>query len=279
MKAVLVTGANSGIGYYITRRLAANGFYVYAGVRTSDNLNVFDNIDNVQTIKLDVTSQSDIDSATGLIESLYGIVNNAGVTTFFDMDDMPESELQRIFDTNILGIYRINKAFSSMLIANKGRTITIGSISGFRAFSGNGAYVMSKFALEGYTDSYAQEMDKHGVHVSIVEPGGYKSNLIRREATNELLPESIRERIRNRLQRDMKLKAEPHDVAASVLDALISDTPKRRYLTTATEFQASKTIDAAMRRVIELNYDQPHELSRDELIEMLDLLLAEFSSE
>jgi len=283
MKTVLVTGANSGIGYYITKRLAANGFHIYAGIRNSDNLRIFDNTDNVQTIKLDVTAQHDIDAAVEFVESqdrgLYGIVNNAGITTFSNMDDMPESELQRIFDTNVMGPYRVNKALSPMLVASNGRTVAIGSISGFRAFSGNGAYVMSKFAIEGYTDSYAQEMAELGVHVSIVEPGGYKSNLLRRELDNKLLPESIREQIIDRLQYNNRVKKDPHDVAAAVLDVMVSETPKRRYMVTVSKSQAKRTIDAAMNRVVELNHDQAHELSRDELVKMLDLLLVEFSSE
>jgi NAD(P)-dependent dehydrogenase (short-subunit alcohol dehydrogenase family) len=283
MKAILVTGANSGIGYYITRRLAANGFHVYAGIRNSDNLHAFDDTNNVQVIKLDITIQHDIDDAVAFIESqdygLYGIVNNAGVTTFANMDDMPESEMQRIFDTNVMGPYRINKALSSKLVASSGRSIIIGSISGFRAFSGNGAYVMSKFAMEGYADVYAQEMAELGVHVSIIEPGGYKSNLVRRELDNELLQENIREKLIDRLQHYNRIKQDPHDVAAAVLEVMVSETPKRRYMVTTTKSQAEKTIDAAMSRVVELNHDQAHELSRDELVKMLDLLLAEFSSE
>ena len=63
MKAVLVTGANSGIGFYTAKRLLANGFYVYAGIRNPSRFAVFHNTENVEIIQLDVTSQDDIDAA------------------------------------------------------------------------------------------------------------------------------------------------------------------------------------------------------------------------
>ena len=232
MKAILVTGTSSGIGFYIARRLSANGFYVYAGVRKSANLGIFKNIDNIQTVKLDVTIQNEIDDAATFIESqgrgLYGIVNNAGVTTFAQMDETVEEEIQRVFNVNVLGPYRINKTFSPMLIASGGRTTTIGSISAYLPRAGNGAYAMSKFAMEGYTDVYSQEMNDLGVHVSIVIPGGYKSSLLR-NVKEEFLSDELKESLEKSIKRNKKL-TEPFDISEIVLEIMTADEPRRRYL-------------------------------------------------
>jgi len=271
MKAVLVTGANSGIGRYSTRRLAANGFYVYAGVRKEINLNQFKDVDNIQTIKLDVTSQDEIDAAVVHIQSegrgLYGIVNNAGIQRFSDMNSLDESELYEIFNTNVFGVQRINKAFVPMLDTN-GRTVAIGSISAFRQCSGSTAYGMSKAALSSYTDSYAGEA---GVYVSIIEPGGYNTNILR-NANRDNLSNEMQDEINRKLKRFTLNGKDPHEVAEMVLHVMTADKPKRRYMVVPNEQQAKSTIESVLAKAIELNSDY-------DLIVMLQKLLDESSSE
>ena len=135
-RAVLVTGASSGIGKKVTELLAAKGHFVYAGARKDDDLAALDKLDNVKAVRLDVTKQSDIDAAVELIgkegRGLYGIVNNAGVAVVSPMNETPEKDIDFVFDVNIYGPYRINKAFAPMLVEAGGRTTTIGSISGVR---------------------------------------------------------------------------------------------------------------------------------------------------
>jgi len=186
-KAVLVTGSSSGIGLKITEKLATNGFYVYAGARKAADLERLDAMDNVSSVQLDVTVQEDIDVAVKFVKDqsrgLYGVVNNAGVTAFSRLITGPESDMDFVFDVNVYGPYRINKAFMHLLDKSDGRTTTIGSISGFTGTSG--IYSMSKFAVEAYTDSLAREIAGNGVHVSVVEPGGFKSNIPTKGATRE----------------------------------------------------------------------------------------------
>ena len=178
-KAVLVTGASSGIGLKITERLAANGFHVYAGARKAADLERLDAMDNVSSVRLDVTIQQDIDAAVQFVKDqgrgLHGLVNNAGVNAFAKLTSGPESDMDFVFDVNVYGPYRINKAFMPLLVRSGGRTTTIGSIAGFTGTSG--IYSMSKFAVEAYTDSLAREIRGNGVHVSVVEPGGFKSKI------------------------------------------------------------------------------------------------------
>jgi len=288
-KAVLVTGASSGIGLKITERLSANGFFVYAGARKAADLERLDAMDNVSSVRLDVTVQEEIDAAVEFVKDqgrgLYGVVNNAGVTAFSRLITGPESDMDFVFDVNVYGPYRINKALMPLLDKSDGRTTTIGSISGFTGTSG--IYSMSKFAVEAYTDSLAREIAGNGVHVSVVEPGGFKSNigvsrgeraLAAAEAGEIELTAKQRARHENASTRSAAQK-EPDVVADAILDLMTAENPKRRYLVTPNERQAQTTITAALRRIVQLNHDQPYSYDRDGLIAVLDELLAEISSD
>jgi NAD(P)-dependent dehydrogenase (short-subunit alcohol dehydrogenase family) len=286
-KAVLVTGASSGIGLRITEVLAANGFHVYAGARKPGDLERLDAMDNVSSVRLDVTVQDEIDAAVDFVRSqgrgLWGVVNNAGVVAISSLASGPESELDFTFDVNVYGPFRVNRAFLPLLRESGGRTTTIGSISGFIAGAG-GSYSMSKFAIEAYTDSLAAELAESNVHVSIVEPGGYRSRIREKTAERALgladagrivLDAEDREALEGFAASNDSLK-EPDEVARAVLDLMISESPKRRYMVTPGEEQAMVTMRAGFRRMLELNHDQPYSLSREELIALLDDLLQEF---
>ena len=288
-KAVLVTGSSSGIGLKITETLAANGFYVYAGGRKAADLERLDAMDNVSSVRLDVTVQDEIDAAVQFVKDkgrgLYGVVNNAGVGAISPLTSGPESDMDFVFDVNVYGPYRVNKAFLPLLEESKGRTTTIGSISGI--FGTSGIYSMSKMAVEAYTDSLAREIEGNGVHVSIVEPGGFKSNIGLSRAARALaaadrgeieLTDKQRTRYENEEARRADRK-DPDEVADAVLDLLTADNPKRRYMVTPNERQAHGTVKAAMRRVVQINHDQPYAYDREGLIDVLDELLAETSKE
>jgi len=280
-KAVLVTGASTGIGRKITEVLAAKGYIVYAGARKDEDLAELNDIDNVESIRLDVTVQDDIDAALLYItqagRGLHGIVNNAGVAVFIPMNETPEKDIDFVFDVNVYGPYRVNKTFAPLLIASKGRTTTIGSISGFVSGARSGTYSMSKFAVEAYTDALAAEMADSGVHVSVIEPGGFKSKIREKvvlhamgktpDQVGELTPEE-KARFDKTLGRNESLK-EPDAVAEAVVHALFDENPRPRYMVTPDREEAEITIRTVLNRVAELNADQPYSYSLEELQKML----------
>lgn len=281
-KAVLVTGASSGIGRNIAEHLAAKGYFVYAGARKERDIAELNAIDNVQAVRLDVTIQSDIDAAVGAIRSagrgLYGLVNNAGVASFGAMTQVTEDDIDFLFDINILGVVRVTQAFAPMILEEQGRITTIGSISGFISGQNDGVYSMSKFAMEAYTDSLAGELEPQGIKVSIVEPGSFRTRIWRTTAERELSKvESAGEEVTEE-QKQLaegyiafgESRPEPDAVAAAVEDALFSATPKRRYMVTPDEAQARVTLQHALRRIAELNQGHQFSYSRDELVNMLD---------
>lgn len=284
-KAVLVTGASTGIGLRIVETLAKHGFYVYAGARKAEDLARLDAMSNVRSVKLDVTVQEDVDAAAVFVRregrGLWGIVNNAGVVTLSPLVAGSEPAVRTTLDVNVLGPVRVNNAFLPLLLESGGRTTIIGSISGYIAEGEDGGYSASKFAVEGYTDSLAAELEKTGVHVSIVEPGAYKSEIREKmvaqilaaadAGTVELDDAGRAELLRTKFG-NTELK-EPDEVAEAVVHAMSSDQPKRRYMVTPNEEQARMTISAALQRLLELNEDQPYSYDRDQLVAMLDELL------
>ena len=119
-KAVLITGASTGIGRNAAETLAKAGYFVYAGARKAEDLEALSEIDNIMGVRLDVTVQEEIDAAVELIASegrgLWGVVNNAGVNVVGPMIEVEESDIDFLFDVNIYGVYRITKAFAPMII-------------------------------------------------------------------------------------------------------------------------------------------------------------------
>jgi NAD(P)-dependent dehydrogenase (short-subunit alcohol dehydrogenase family) len=132
-KAVLITGATSGIGRYATERLAKAGYFVYAGARKDADMEELNKIDNVMAVRIDVTKQDQIDAAVALVEEqgrgLWGIVNNAGVNVVAPMIVADISDLEFLFDVNVFGVFRVTKAFAPLVIESQGRIRVASSIS------------------------------------------------------------------------------------------------------------------------------------------------------
>jgi len=269
-KAVLVTGASTGIGHEITKRLASAGYFVYAGARKDADLAALNAIKNVQAIRLDVTRQQDIEAAVATItkagRGLHGLVNNAGVASVGPLATMNMEEIDLTLQVNVYGPVRVTRAFLPLLIESKGRVTTIGSISGILASKDLNAYAMSKHAMEAFTDSLAGELAPQGVTVNIVEPGNFNSE-IGASATK-------RTGVQTRFTDRSKYK-EPVEVAAAVELALFEPAPKRRYMVTPDQREAEYTIRKQIEQLVQLNEDQPYSYDRDALLKMLDEALAQ----
>ncbi len=285
-KAILVTGASSGIGRKITEHLAARGYFVYAGARSEEDLRELNTIDNVQSIRLDVTVQEEIDTAVETVtqagRGLYGVVNNAGVLVLGPLIEVEEDDLHFQMNVNVYGPYRITKAFSSLIIEEKGRIVTIGSISGILAGAFSGPYSMSKHAVEAFTDALAAEMALLDVGVSVVEPGNYQSRILaslrrRMEENDQTFAGS---RFEEQLQGifsgpvDRTQFKEPDEVAEAVVHALFDENPKRRYMVVPNQREAEITIRQAIRELVQLNEGHTYSYDRESLIAMLDEALA-----
>lgn len=289
-KAVLVTGASSGSGRVIAETLAERGYFVYAGARKQADMDELNAIENIQAIRLDVTIQSEIDAAVETVRKegrgLYGLVNNAGLGMQGPLIEIPESELDFLFDVNVYGPYRVTKAFAPLIIESKGRITTTGSMAGLLTGVFYGPYSMSKHAMEAYTDALAAEMAKFDVKVSIIEPGGFNSKIgetsfKRMQDRGFKVEESL---YQDEWSQNWMLQNEgaiemnnnvPEQIANAVIDTLEADNPKPRYMTVGSREAAERGVRRSLAVAVEINNNPEHHFSRDELVEMLDELLRE----
>jgi len=285
-KSILITGASTGIGRNLAETLAENGYHVYAGARKDKDLAELDAIDNVTAVKLDVTSQEQVDAAVEMIKEkgtgLYGLVNNAGIGGGGRVADTPIEDQNFVYAVNVEGVYRTTKAFIPLIIESGGRIVTTGSIAGtISASPGFSAYAGSKHWIEALTDSLATEMAPHGVWVSVVEPGNYKSKIRRSsvsrrieqmKAAGEEVTEEMKQAYEATAKRELSFK-EPDEVSEAFLHALFDDEPLRRYMVVPKINEQERTIGTKVNELVQLNQWGPYSYSRDELVEMLDQAL------
>ncbi len=281
-KAVLITGASSGIGKRTTELLASKGYFVYAGARKQADLDALNAMKNVEAVRLDVTFQDDIDKAVVQItkagRGLYGVVNNAGVVVLGPLVELEEENLSFQFDVNVYGPYRITKAFFPLLKKSHGRVVNISSISGVLSAPLLGAYSMSKHAVEAYTDALAGELKKFDIKVAAIEPGNYASKIglnakERARETGQSVEGSLYEEELSGIFNGVGERgdmADPVAVSKAVEHALFSATPKARYMVVPNQGEAAWTIGKAVQELVELNHDQAYSYDRDTLVKMLD---------
>jgi len=284
-KAVLVTGASTGIGREIAETLASNGYYVYAGARKQKDIDALNAIDNIQAVRLDVTIQDEIDAAVETVrkggKGLHGLINNAGIYIGGPLIEVDIEEFEWLMNVNVYGVYRVTQAFAPMIIESEGRISTIGSISGILSGRFSGIYSMSKHAVEAYTDSLAVEMEKFGVAVSVIEPGNYDSKIADTARKRMLDKEYAQpgsyyaEELEQWLNQpwDRSVYKSPEEVADAALHAMGDDKPLRRYMVVPNEEEAGWTIGKIIEEMVQLNEWQAYSYNREQLIEKLDTAL------
>lgn len=284
-KAVLVTGASTGLGRAIAERLATEGYLVFAGARKKADLDALDAIENIRAIRLDVTVDEEVEAAVATIRAegrgLYGLVNNAGVLITGPTSEVDIEKAKWLFDVNVFGVMRVTQAFVPLIIESKGRIINIGSISGNLAPQFLGPYAMSKHAIEAYSDSLGAGMERFGVNVSVVAPGDYDSEIWDRDLSKAKVSGIVREDspYYEDYQEWMDLVANlesksPIEVADTTLRALTDEAPSRRYLIVPNEMEMGWVIGAAVTRLAELNANHNFSYSDEELIAMLKAAMA-----
>lgn len=174
-RAVLVTGCSSGIGRATARRLAADGFAVYASARRLDAIADLE-ADGCNLVPLDVTDEAARVAAVEHVEreqgAVWALVNNAGYSQSGALEQLPLDLVRRQFETNVLGALRLAQlVLPGMRRLRAGRIVNVSSMGGRLTFPGGGAYHASKFALEALSDVLRFEVRGFGVAVVVVEPG------------------------------------------------------------------------------------------------------------
>ena len=248
-RAILITGASTGIGAACALDVDKLGFRVFAGVRKESDAAALRSqaSDRLTPITIDVTLAETIEQAMSTIEAamgdagLYGLLNNAGILVPGPLECVPLDEIRRQYEVNVFGVIAVTQAMLPMLRAGEGRSVNMGSISGKAAPPYLGAYSSSKFALESITDVLRMELTRWKIDVSIIEPDSVATPIWGKllELASEMgnhLPESVRKLYEQDLISMSDASAQMDTtgmsvdrVVRAVRHALTARRPKTRY--------------------------------------------------
>lgn len=177
-RAVLVTGASSGLGRATVLHLAASGFDVFAGVRKpSDGESLAAESDHrLRWVELDVTDRASQERALSLLEAklpagLFGLVNNAGICIPGPIECLPMDLFRAQLETNVVGQASLVQCMLPLVRQARGRIVNVTSGLGRVALPFMGAYACSQFAKEALSDVLRRELAPQGVDVVVVQPG------------------------------------------------------------------------------------------------------------
>ena len=244
-KVALVTGSSSGIGFETSLALARDGFYTFATMRDvskGDKLMEISKKENlmIDIIELDVNKEDSIkNTVQNIMEKKQRIdllVNNAGWGLWGSVEDVSVDEFKTQFETNFFAIIRmIQEVLPIMRKQNSGDIVNISSVAGRIGFPISPAYISSKFALEGLSESLRFELMPFGINVIIIEPGVIKTNFfepikLAKKAENTDVYRDITAKVVSGVKMMAQMGTEPKVVADTIIQAIKAEKPLPRYV-------------------------------------------------
>ncbi len=184
MRTWLITGASRGFGELIAKKALAAGDAVIATARKTDGMaERFGNHPNLLPVQLDVTNEQQAHQAVAEGIKRFGridiLVNNAGYGLLGAVEEASKEEIEPLFATNVFGVLAVTRAvLPHMRRQRSGHVINISSIGGYEAYYGWGVYGATKFAVEGLSEALHQELQPLGIHVTVVEPGFFRTDFL-----------------------------------------------------------------------------------------------------
>ncbi|HEX2305317.1 MAG TPA: SDR family oxidoreductase [Nitrososphaeraceae archaeon] len=261
LQVALITGCSSGIGYETALMLARNGFNTFATMRDikkSDSLQELIGKEKLalNIVELDVNDEASVENTVNRIKNevkrIDVLINNAGYGLIGFFEDLTLDEIRNQFETNFFGVLNITKEIIPIMRLQKsGTIINISSGAGQVGFPGISAYVSTKFAIEGFSESLMYELLPFGIKVIIIEPGVIKTNFFRNciISKQSMKKSSPYSGSLDKIQRNIQLMQEhatsPIDVAKVILQVLSDIEPKQRYIVgndVAMIVEAKKTL-------------------------------------
>jgi NAD(P)-dependent dehydrogenase (short-subunit alcohol dehydrogenase family) len=244
-KVALVTGSSSGIGLETSLALARNGFHTFATMRDvskdeeikevvrKENL-------NIEILQLDVDNEESVNEAINTVmerkDRIDVLINNAGYGMWGTVEDVSIDEFKKQFETNFFSIIRlIHKVAPIMRKQSSGNIVNISSVAGRIGFPVSPAYISSKFALEGLSESLRFELMPFGVNVIIIEPGVIKTNFfdsmkLAKKSQQDSTYKDITEKVISGVKMMAEMGTHPKEVADTVIKALKEEKPLPRYV-------------------------------------------------
>lgn len=261
-KSILITGCSSGIGLDAAQGMRARGWRVFASCRKAadcDRMRAqgFDSprIDYADEASIAAGLAETLDATGGRLDALF---NNGAHGLPGAVEDVPTEGLRHIFESNFFGWHTLTRAAIPVMRAQgHGRIVQNSSVLGLVAFRWRGAYVATKYALEGLTDTLRLELEDSGIHVALIEPGPITTRIRvnsipvferfidwRNSALREKYEKTLLKRLYNGSGPD-RFELPPAAVTAKLVHAVESPRPRARYYVTTPTY-----IAGGLRRVL-----------------------------
>jgi NAD(P)-dependent dehydrogenase (short-subunit alcohol dehydrogenase family) len=229
---VLVTGASSGIGQATARLFAEEGFRVFG---TSRRMRVQEW--GVEMVEMDVRSSDSVERCTAELLARAGpidvLINNAGVMHQGIAEETTMEDARAVFETNFFGVVRLTNSMLPLMRARRqGRIINVGSLAAWVGEPAEAFYSASKSALARYTEALRHEVWCLGIHVSLVEPGAFQTNVLRAASENRTPIgdyNAVREAARRTVREGLRKGGDPRTVARLILKVATARSPRLRY--------------------------------------------------
>lgn len=248
-RAVVVTGASTGIGRAIVAAAVAGGAAVFASVRKQSDADGLSQEfgDHVTPLLFDVADEPAVRAGAERVAEalgnarLFGLVNNAGIAVPGPLLHLDTQELRRQFEINLFGVHNVTRAFAPLLGEDTarsgapGRIVMISSVGGRNGSPFVGPYSASKFALEGYSQSLRRELMLYGIDVIVVGPGAIATPIWDKAEQNDLKKfentpyAPMLQRVADYMLKQGREGLPAARVGALVWSALTMDKPKTRY--------------------------------------------------
>ena len=245
-KVSIVTGSSSGIGLETALMFARNGYVTYATMRTPEKAALIKNAGEkenlpIKVVQLDVTDDKSLKNAIDHVTSKDGridvLVNNAGYGLVGALEELSMEEIKAQYETNFFGLVRVIQAvLPTMRKQRSGRILNLSSGAGLFGYPGGSAYVSTKFAVEGLSESIGYELEPFGIKVILIEPGFVKTNF----ANSMVIAKKAQDPTSSYSQMMQKIAARSNELAKSgssaelvanvILDAATNPNPRLRYL-------------------------------------------------
>lgn len=241
MKYGLVTGATSGLGKEIAKRMAESGWVVFACGRNEASLEEIKNTTYCRPLKIDVTSQESIEEAYAEVcketDHLDAIVNFSGVQQMSSLIEGDIKVIQQMLEVNLMGMVRMNQTFFPLIQKCKGRIINCSSECGWMTPQPfNGPYTLSKYAVEAYNDSLRRELMFVGIPVIKIQPGSFKTAMhgkttqsFDKMINGTAMYSDVLEKMKGMMDIELKMANDPKYLVDAVMKALQDPTPRQKY--------------------------------------------------
>ncbi|MGW1075471.1 SDR family NAD(P)-dependent oxidoreductase [Streptomyces sp. NPDC002537] len=250
-RAVVVTGASTGLGRACALHLERQGFRVYAGVRKAgdgERLAAESGHGRLHPLVLDLAHEESVREAAGKVaeaegdSGLWGLVNNAGICVSAPLECVPPERLKEQLDINVVGSVTVTQSFLPLLRRARGRVVNVTSGLGSVAIPYLGAYAAAQFAKEAVSDALRRELRPAGVAVSVVQPGAIMTPIWEKVSDSgryvlDGVPDAVAGRYRETFLRFLETnerkaresRTRPEDFAGAVHHALTAARPRTRY--------------------------------------------------